>query len=221
MSIDILIFAVVAAFLVLRLRSVLGTRHGDERPRINPFVAPSSPESAEKTPSAKPVERFLPMGAEAIRPSAMPLLDQNLYGIAAAVPGFDPVSFREGACEAYKMIVGAFAAGDRSVLRPLLSDALYADFDRAIAEREAQGHVSEAIVNRIKHSEITDAKIEGQMAYVTVEFTAEEKSVTRDSGGNVIAGSEDEVEDMIDIWIFAHPLRSGDPNWILVTTRSH
>lgn len=220
LSVDLLIFAVIAVFLILRLRSVLGTRHGDERPRINPFVAPSANDAGENGLPAQPKDRFIFMPSENVTALPASPLNETLFNIAAATPGFDPLSFREGAAEAYKMIVRAFAAGDRETLRPLLSDALFADFNRAISEREKAGHTSEAEVTYIKHSEITEAKIENGTAYVTVEFTAEERAVTRDAGGNVISGSADDVEDMIDIWTFARSLNSRDPNWILTATRA-
>lgn len=220
MSVDLLIFAVIAAFLIFRLRSVLGTRHGDERPRINPFVAPSTQDTGENGMPLQPKDRFVYMPSENVAALPASPLNETLFNIASVTPGFDPASFREGAGEAYKMIVRAFAAGDRNTLKPLLSEALYADFDRAISEREKAGHVSEAEVTYIKHSEITEAKIQNGMAYVTVEFTAEERAVTRDADGNVIAGSADDVEDMIDIWTFARSMNSRDPNWILTATRS-
>src|SRR5579864_1328941 len=137
---DIILFAMVAAFLVLRLRSVLGRRTGNE-PRHDPVLR-----RAEAPAESKVVS--LGSRSAALRPpvATAPPADAVAAGlerIHGADPGFDPAQFLEGARAAFEMIVGAFAAGDKTRLRPLLSDEVYTPFTAAIDERTTAGETLE------------------------------------------------------------------------------
>src|SRR5690242_17233512 len=126
---DIILFAMVAAFLVLRLRSVLGRRTGQER-RPDPVLR-----RAEAPPGEKLADKVVALGTRnpAVPPpvvTATPpdAVAAGLERIHTADPGFEPAQFLEGARFAFEMIVGAFAAGDKARLRPLLSDDVYQPF---------------------------------------------------------------------------------------------
>lgn len=222
---DIVIFAAIAVFLGLRLRSVLGRRTGNERQR-DPF---------------KPVPRDAEPREDAARDKVIPLPDRarpapaeagasadfapaggvpGLAQIKAADPSFDPHAFLGGARAAFEMIVGAFAAGDTATLKPLLSPEVFDNFNRAIKARaEAKETLSTTLVG-IASAEIIEAELQGRVAYVTVKFVSEQINVTKDAEGRIVDGDPATVAMITDIWTFSRNTRSRDPNWTLVATRS-
>jgi predicted lipid-binding transport protein (Tim44 family) len=219
---DIIIFAMIAAFLVLRLRGVLGRRTGTEKPRDGLF-----PRSAVKRDPATDNVVNLP---EAVRARdelapvpAGPRADTPESGLAqirAADPGFDPNGFVQGARGAFEIIVNAFAAGDTATLRPLLSDEVYERFAEAIRQRVAAKETHETQLVSIKTAEIDEAELNGRTAFVTVKFISDQINVTRAADGKVVDGEPDHVVEKTDFWTFARNTRSQDPNWLLVATRS-
>jgi predicted lipid-binding transport protein (Tim44 family) len=226
--VDIFIFAVIAAFLVYRLNSVLGTKHGNERQRQNPFAP------AEPAQPAKAAVQALP-GAAPLRPplqhqSFDQLVDndankdgrieQGLAEIAAADTNFEANDFMAGARYAFEMIVMAYARGDLDALKPLLSPKLFNDFATGVKARTQAGQTAELIIHRIKSSRITEAHLGGAMAYITVAFEVEETSFTRDSLGQTVSGSADHIITINDVWTFTRDTRTADPNWILIETRA-
>ena len=229
MHIDLLIFGVIAAFLVYRLMSVLGTRHGDERQRPNPFASSPEPQTQARDfdgevidVEAKPFTPK-PMITEGLideKANKEGRIDTGLLEIAAADPRFDLPGFMQGARMAFEMIVTAYNKGELDVLKPLLSPKLYADFAAGIEARKAAGHTSEVIIHRITKSRINEAHLGGTMAYITVDFDVEETTVTRDSTGAVIDGNPDRIFSVEDIWTFTRDIRSPNPNWTLIETRS-
>jgi predicted lipid-binding transport protein (Tim44 family) len=214
--VDIIFFALVAGFIILRLRSVLGKRTGTER-RRDPFAKP--PASAEAPDAQRSGDVItLPRrdGAE-IGPAAGSL-GGALTQIKLADPAFDEAKFEEGARAAFDYIVGAFAAGERDKLKPLLSEEVYANFEQAIAAREQAGHKAETTLVRIKSADIVEARMEGQSAFVAVKYVSEQINVTRDGAGQVIEGNPDRITEATDVWTFARNTHSSDPNWTLVGT---
>ena len=211
--VDILIFAMVAAFLILRLRSVLGRRTGHERQRP-PGLRPKTAEAAADNVVALP-DRSKPSPLRPDSPAAA-----GVAQIKVADPSFDEARFIQGARMAFEMIVTAFANGDRDTLRPLTSGEVYANLERAVREREASGHSFDSTLVGIKVAEIIDAELDGREARVTVKFVSEQVNVTRDADGQAISGSASAIDEVTDIWTFARDIRSGDPNWLLVATRS-
>jgi len=187
---DIVIFAMIAVFLGLRLRSVLGRRNPDQQQTPPPMNNGAGP--------------VIDLESRRVRPSAAP--SDPMAQIAAADPSFHPGQFLAGAQWAFEMIVKAFGAGDKAALRPLLSDGVFADFSGAIDQRQGDGvdHTVEYV--RIVSATIAEAKLEGRIAEITVRFVSEQKT----KGG-------DEVR-MIDLWRFARDVSSKDPNWRLVAT---
>ncbi|GAB4171663.1 MAG: Tim44/TimA family putative adaptor protein [Thalassobaculales bacterium] len=218
---DIIFFAMVAVFLFLRLRSVLGKRTGNER-RPDSFGTAernAADTTAEGTASGNVValpgrERIPAPGGQGGGPAAAGLAE-----IAIADPSFDPAGFLGGARAAFAMIVEAYAQGRADELRPLLADDVYARFAAAIEARERKGEKLETTLVAIRSAEIVDARLDGRVARVTVSFVTEQVNVTRDSQGAVVEGDPSEVETLTDIWTFARDTGSGDPNWLLVETR--
>jgi predicted lipid-binding transport protein (Tim44 family) len=222
---DILIFALIAAFLIYRLNAVLGTRHDGERQRPNPF-APPDEKQAGQAPAAVaaplPVAARLEAMGELVDDAANAdgAVAAGLADIAAADARFDARGFMRGARAAFEMIIKAYGAGDLETLRPLVTPRLLADFAAANAARKAAGHVSDVTLHRIKSARINAARLGGTMAYVTVAFDVEETSVTRDRDGKVVEGDPDRILGMVDVWTFARDTRSPDPNWMLIETRA-
>lgn len=226
---DILIFAIIAAFLVYRLYGVVGTRHGDERPRQNPFAMPEAEDGrpALSPVPLKPVEAPKPLRQRACFDALMdPVankegrVEAGLEEIAAADTSFDAGHFIAGAKFAFEAIVSAYNAGDRARLRSLLSPKLFADFDADIKTRESLGHTSETIIHRIKAARIVEAHLGGTMAYITVDYDVEQSATVRDKTGAVVHGNPDSISNVEDIWTFTRDVRSADPNWILIETRA-
>jgi predicted lipid-binding transport protein (Tim44 family) len=227
-----IIFLVLAVFIFLRLRSVLGQRTGRERPPYDPYSAreaartstndnvvtlpprPSDVAAKPATDAEPPAERWKGV-AEVGSPAAA-----GLDAILAQDRDFDPKHFITGARAAYEMIVTAYAQGDRRNLKNLLSKDVYDGFEQAIKDRETRGEKAETRFVSIDKSDITGADVKGKTAQVTIRFVSQLVSVTHDRDGNVIDGSPDKVTDVTDVWTFARDLASRDPNWKLVATEA-
>jgi predicted lipid-binding transport protein (Tim44 family) len=211
---DIVLFAVIAGFLILRLRSVLGRRTGNER-RRDPFVPPKpdAPENVVSLPRGRPSVGPTPVSASA--PVAAPLAR-----LKAADPRFDEAVFLAGARGAFEIIVNAFAKGDTAALQPLLSDAVYASFAEAIRNRLAQHETLETNLLAIKAMELAEGEVENDTAFATVKFVSDQTNVTHAADGSIVDGNPERVVEKTDLWTFSRALRSRDPNWTLVATHS-
>lgn len=220
--VDLILFAMVAAFLVLRLRSVLGRRTGFERPpreqagAYDPRAARGTADDAvPELPAAVPQAG----SARRIVPDARTPVGQALARIRAVDPSFDPQGFLAGAEGAFRMIVDAFSRGDRATLRALLSDETYAGFEGAITAREQAGHSQRSEVRSVQELGIENADLRGSLADITVRFVTDQVNLTTARDGSVVEGTE-AVTELTDIWTFQRDLRSQDPTWRLVATRS-
>ena len=210
---DLVLFAMIAVFLVLRLRSVLGRRTGFER-----VVAP--PDRPAPPGNAGPVIEGHAEGAPA-RPVPDPAtpLGRELARIQAVDRSFDPARFLTSAEAAFRLIVGAFAAGDRAALRPLLSDDIYKGFEHAIAAREEAGDTQRSEIKAILSAAIEDASLRGNVAAIVVRFASDQIALTLDRDGKPRTGTE-AVTEMVDIWTFERDLTHPGPNWRLDAARS-
>ncbi len=218
--IDIIFFAMVAAFLVLRLRSVLGRRTGQERPRDifgrSPNAPSGSPDNVVELPDRR---RATAAGAAEERYAGTPV-GAGLSQIRDADPSFNPERFVQGGRAAFEMILAAYSRGDDAALRPLLNDEVFGNFQKAIAERQQAEETLETELVGIKSAEIAEATLDGGTALVTVRFVSEQVNAVRDGKGEVVDGDPNRVAEVIDLWTFARDTQSRDPNWALVATRS-
>ena len=213
---DIILFAMVAGFLVLRLRSVLGRRTGNER-RRDLFVRRPRP-VAEKLPTlAEPSAVTVDPPAAAAGPDT---LAAGLDQVRRADPSFEPSQFLDGARIAFEMIVTAFAKGDKAALRPLLSDEVFQQFSVAIDERTTAKESLETRIVRLDSSDIVEAELLGRTAQVTVKLVSHQINVTRAMDGSIVDGDPQHPTEKTDYWTFARDTRSADPNWVLVATSS-
>jgi predicted lipid-binding transport protein (Tim44 family) len=213
---DIIFFAMVAAFIAFRLRNVLGRRTGHERRRTEGVSRPTpvrSNDTVVPLPERQPASQ-----ATAEEPTAEGPLRTGLNQIRMADPGFDPEGFLQGARAAFAMIVEAFAKGERAALRPLLADGVYGEFVQAIDERERRKHTLTTELVALRTAEITAAGMRGTRARVTVRFVSDQINVTRDERGEVVDGDPKRIAEVADLWTFERDTRSRDPNWELVET---
>ncbi len=229
---DIILFAAIAAFFVLRLRGVLGKRTGhdkrnadssgareraeDEDDKVIPLPDRSKSKRAEETAEEDAEDAGEAAEAEA---DATPLA-AGLHQVKRADKSFDADGFIDGARTAFEWVIDAFAQGDAKTLRPLLSNDVYGDFAGAIEERENAGQVLETTLVGITEAQIIEAELQGRTAFVTIKFVSEQVNVVRDSDGEVVEGDPNHATKVTDIWTFARNTRSRDPDWTLVATRS-
>jgi predicted lipid-binding transport protein (Tim44 family) len=233
-DITTIIFLALAVFVIWRLRSVLGQKTGQERPPFDPFSRREPPARPGPVTEGDNVVRLPGVPADrATAATAEPAPDrwrgiaepdtplaQGLDAITRQEPAFDVRGFIEGAKMAYEMIVTAFAQGDRKALKGLLSKDVYDGFERAITEREKRGEKAETTFVSIDKAEIENVDVKGRVAQVTVRFLSKLITATRDAQGKVVDGSPDAVVDVTDVWTFARPLGTRDPNWQLVATEA-
>lgn len=212
MILEIVILAMVAGFLGLRLYSVLGRRaeHEEEQPIPSRFERPDEISNEERRP-------VLP-AAVLKRRSAADANESGVRAIAAVDPRFDVTSFLEGAKGAYQMVLEAFWHGDRETLRELCDDDVYAQFTAAIDARKAAGETLDNRLVRIEDATIKSAELDGRVARVAVLFVADIAAVTRDAEGNVVAGSLNDAVESRDVWTFMRHLDAPGPDWKLDET---
>ena len=213
--VDLVLFGMIAAFLVLRLRSILGRRGGFERPAQapRPAAAPAAQViDARAEPAATPTRRDLP------DPGSQ--LGQALQHMRQVERSFDPARFLSGAEAAFHLIVTAFAQGNRQELRPLLSDDTYRAFESAIAAREMAHEVHRTEIRSIESAAIIGAHVsETGLASITVRIVSDQINVTISANGLPSAGTES-VTEITDVWTFERQLNTPDPSWRLVSAAS-
>jgi predicted lipid-binding transport protein (Tim44 family) len=210
----IIILALVALFIGLRLYSVLGERTGHEQ---QPILKPADPDArVEARPTAPtPTPQTATDGSDlAFLPTAGP----GVRALLAADPTFDVARFLEGAQAAYRMILEAFWKGDLDTLRPHVDDNVYKAFASSVEQRTKEGLVLDNRLVNIEQALIAGASLEQTVAFVTVRFETDIAAVTRNKDGEVVAGSMSDAVQTRDLWTFRRDIASRDPNWLLVET---
>ena len=218
LPVDLILFGMVAAFLVLRLRGVLGRRTGFERP-AKPEARPAGfgPRPARPADAAEEPPPSAASGWAVPDPRSPP--GQALSRISAADRSFAAGRFLDGAEGAFRIIVTAFAAGDRAGLHPLLSEETWHAFEGAIAAREAAGETQRTEIRSIESAVIEQADLRGTIADITVRLVSDQINLTLGRDGLPVAGT-DAVTEITDLWTFERNLTAGDPTWRLVAARS-
>lgn len=208
----IVLLAMIAAFLAMRLYMVLGKRTGHEQPL---------PKPAEDRQVAAPLPRTIDATAE-VRDAPLRAVDgkaeAGLRAIAAGTPSFEAGEFVEGAKNAYRMILEAFWKGDQETLDWLAEKDVADAFRDAIAARGEAGHVLDNRLVSIERAAIENASVVGGVARIAVRFDADVAAVTRDGEGAIVSGSMTDAIETHDVWTFARTLKSDDPNWKLTET---
>ena len=225
------IFLGIAVVIFLYLRSILGSRTGNERP-YNPDTSDQTQskrddnvvsmpthhrENREQAPEQPEVDID-----EQIRKYAEDetVLSTGLHEIANADKNFDPEQFMQGAERAYEMIITAFSEGDKRTLNKLLAKDVLTGFSAAIDEREGKGQSMATQFIGFDKATMLEAEIENKQSEITVKFKSSLIRTVYGSEGEIIEGDEKEIDKVTDIWTFARAANGRDPNWKLIATES-
>ena len=209
----IVILALVALFIGLRLYAVLGERTGHEQPILKPADPDARLGPMAPTAPVQPTSSLDPAGM-AYLPTAGP----GVRALLAADPSFDVARFLEGAKGAYRLILESFWKGELDAMKPHVDGHIFETFDAAVTERKAQGLTMANRLVAIEQAVIAEASLTKNVAEMTVRFEADIAAVTRDSSGAMVAGSMSDAVQTRDLWTFRRDLTSRDPNWLLVET---
>jgi predicted lipid-binding transport protein (Tim44 family) len=210
----IVILALVALFIGLRLYSVLGERTGHEQ---QPILKPADSE-ARVEPRASPAPASAPAAGDAGDMAFLPTAGPGVRAILAADPAFDVARFLEGAKAAYRMILEAFWKGDLDPVRGHVDDHVRETFESAIEQRKKDELTLDNRLVAVEQVVISEASVDRSVAVVTVRFEADIAAVTRNAEGQVVAGSLSDAVQTRDQWTFRRDISSADPNWLLIET---
>jgi predicted lipid-binding transport protein (Tim44 family) len=235
-SIDIILFAMIALFLAIRLRSVLGRRDGNDpvskreletdknnSSKTQNVIELTDVNKVKKKNSSKDedandnVTNLEPVLHENLDQTPM---TQELSKLEDLDASFTSENFVVGARVAFEMILKSFAAGDTETLKNLLSNEVYSNFDSVIKEREREGHLVEDTLVGITTAELVEVYLNDQDANITVKFTSDQIKVCYDKDQKILDGDPKTVIVVTDFWTFSRDLRNNNPNWTLVATRS-
>lgn len=228
--IDLIVLAMIAGFIVLRLFSVLGRRTGHEpghEPGREPGRDGPAPRPLGEGPAGATADNVVRIptprprrGADIEAAFQGTPHEAGLVKIKTADPSFAVDQFLSGASTAFEMVVNAYAKKDTDTLKPLLSADVYSRFATAIQEREDRGETLETEIVVMKPPKIDLIEVDEGRAQVAVRFQSEQVNSVRNAQGEIVEGDKDHVDSVTDIWTFARDLNSRDPNWTLVATRS-
>lgn len=210
----IIILALVALFIGLRLYSVLGERTGHEQ---QPILKPADPEAVVEPRIDRPAV-VQPSATDSGDLAYLPTAGPGVRALLAVDPTFDVARFLEGAKSAYRIVLEAYWKGDAAGLRPFVDDHVFETFNSAIEQREKDGFVLDNRLVNIEQVLITAAQADRDVAVVTVRFEADIAAVTRNKDGEVVAGSMSDAVQTRDLWTFRRSIGSRDPNWLLIET---
>lgn len=210
----IIILALVALFIGLRLYSVLGERTGHEQ---QPILKPAEPEAVVE-PRVSHNPQAGQVSADPGDMAFLPTAGPGVRALLAADPSFDVAGFLEGAKSAYRMILEAYWRGELDDVRPHVDDNVYEAFAGAVEDRRKEGLTLDNRLVGIDQALIASASVEKDVALVTVRFEADIAAVTRNSEGEVVAGSLSDAIQTRDLWTFRRRIGTADPNWLLIET---
>ena len=210
----IVILALVALFIGLRLYSVLGERTGHEQqPILNPADPDARVEPRMSQPSAPQ-----PISADSGDMAFLPTAGPGVRALLAADSTFDVARFLEGAKAAYRMILESFWKGELDAVRGHVDDHVFETFSSAVEQRKKDGLTLDNRLVAIDQAVISEASVDRAVAIVTVRFEADIAAVTRNAEGQVVAGSLSDAVQTRDLWSFRRDISSRDPNWVLIET---
>ncbi|WP_419798348.1 MAG: Tim44/TimA family putative adaptor protein [Terasakiella sp.] len=227
---DLILLALIAVFIFLRLRSVLGSKDGNEDNRNHRDIFNPDPMDEDNESSQDNVIHLPGSGSknqqnqhtipEVNEIEPVGPVQQALAEIMAVDPNFDQHGFVEGARGAFEMILTAFAGDDRETLKNLLTAEVYQNFESALDARKAAGETLETTLIGIGSLEIIDAALDNKMAEVTVRIVSEQVNVTCDADGEVVDGDSNYIDTITDVWTFERDITSNSPIWFLKATQA-
>jgi len=218
---DIVILALIAGFILLRLRSVLGDKMGNDSPGY--FSKPITTLTDKQEPIVQLDEKSLkPKGRDDSDPYLASLTDNDIIDTFNAIKAKDPLFtatyFMTGAKAAFEMVFDAFAKGDTPTLKRLMSDSLLTHFSTDIAQRDAQDVRTETTLVSVAAKDVTKAVLNGNIAQLTVHFASEQVHVERNKNGDIVGGNASDIHHAEDHWVFERDVTSKNPNWKIIET---
>ncbi|MDE0799932.1 MAG: Tim44/TimA family putative adaptor protein [Rhodospirillaceae bacterium] len=214
--VDVILLAMVAGFLILRLRSSLGRRTGHEQGQDG-F---DQSDNVVNLPARNSLDPDAPAALDVDPAYIGTPFEEGLAQITLSDPNFSVEDFLFGAGRAFEMIVIAYANHDTDTLRPLLSDDVYSNFAAAVQDREDRDEVLQTELVVIKPSKLEEVSVQNRTATIAVRFESDQVNVIKDAEGAIVDGDPKQVENVTDIWTFERNLANADLNWQLVATRS-
>jgi predicted lipid-binding transport protein (Tim44 family) len=209
----IVILALVALFIGLRLYAVLGERTGHEQP----ILKPADPDARIDQPiHAAPREPAKPNDSSDL--AYLPMAGPGVRALLAADPSFDVARFLEGASGAYRLVLESFWKGELDAMKPHVAPHVFETFASAVEQRQKDGLSLDNRLVAVEPPVIAEASVEDGAAVVTVRFEADIAAVTRNADGEVVAGSMSDAVQTRDRWTFRRDIQSRDPNWVLIET---
>lgn len=210
----IVILALVALFIGLRLYSVLGERTGHEQ---QPILKPADPDGLVEPRVSQP-SMAPPSIGDAGDMAYLPTAGPAVRAILAADSSFDVARFLEGAKAAYRMVLEAYWKGELETVKAHVDGNVLEAFTDAAAQREKEGLTLDNRLVAIEQAVIAEAALDKSVAVLTVRFEADIAAVTRNKAGEVVAGSLSDAVQTRDLWTFRRDLAARDPNWLLIET---
>lgn len=213
---DIIFLGLIALFIVLRLRSMLGRDDGTDKKEVWKNATRLMPEDkVMQFPLNPAIRKPVP---EEISTETDPVVAQGLKAIREADASFSTTDFIHGAKIAFEWVVDAFARSDKDKLRMVLSEERFAHFAEEIDRRASDEHKYQSTLVAVISADITEAELAGTTARITIQFTTEQVNIVRDRDNTLISGNPNEIERLLDIWTFERDTRSRDPNWKITAT---
>ncbi len=211
--IQLLVLAGIAVFLILRLKNVLGTRDGFEKPQV-PISSSARKRGEFEVIEGGPDRDIVDHVAEGSAAA------KALAAMKVAEPSFSVGEFLTGARGAYEMILMAFEKGDMEKIRPFLGGEVFESFSDVVEAREKQGLTIDAQLVGVRETTLAAAEFDEKTreGEITVRFLGELTSVVRDKDRQIVEGNPNEIKRQKDVWTFARPMGTDDPNWQLVAT---
>ncbi|MBN8544027.1 MAG: Tim44 domain-containing protein [Alphaproteobacteria bacterium] len=216
---DIIVIGAIAAFVILRYRSMLGSDAGRDPSEIQRTQQErQKAAAAAMEPIVKLVEREAAKKAEQPETSYPEMLAISFKQMRNIDAEFSPEDFVTGAKMAFEMVIKAFNERDHETLKMLLASDVYENFNEAIETQKQQNVTHQTTLVAINKADITHATLHGKKARITVKFDSEQIHVVRDASGAISQGNPSDIDLMDDEWVFERDLTSSSPNWMVVET---
>ena len=222
LSPDLIFFLLVAIFLIVRLRSVLGRRTGNEKKPKDIFTYQDS--------LLEPDKKKLLEGKESIkRKPSVGLSEKKISNLKKGTgleeifyfdKNFSPKKFLEGAKIAFRSIIETYAKGEINKIKNLLSSNVFSAFSKEIKSRIKKKHSLEHTLISLKSADIEKIHVKSSIADIVVKFVSEQVNLLKNKKGKILSGNDEYIENHIDYWTFSKDLKSSNPNWKLVVTKS-
>lgn len=228
---DIIFFAAIAIFIFFKLREQLGkVDDNQKRDAIKKFITEKTKIANQNQSQNQPTLVAIPgVGVVANPQNPVDLKSQKIlnklqeplrssFKATLQKTDLSPAQFLDGATLAFEMVLEAFAANNLAILKPLLSDKIFTQFEETIKKRQAEGQTLNTKIIAIDQSKIVDAKIVDNFAIISIEFISQQINYINDSAGEITFGSKTEINNINDIWTFKKDCNSNNPNWVVVAT---